>query len=64
MAIRPILHYPDKRLRTPAEPVTEFDDALQALAVSNVEAVLPFGPLAGAELVATQSGMRGRLAAI
>ncbi len=31
MAIRPILHYPDKRLRTPGAPVTEFDSELQRL---------------------------------
>ena len=31
MAIRKILHYPDKRLRVPGEPVTEFDQALETL---------------------------------
>ena len=32
MAIQPIVKYPDKRLRTVAEPVTVFDEALRALA--------------------------------
>lgn len=31
MAILPILHYPDPRLRTIAKPVAQFDDALQTL---------------------------------
>lgn len=31
MAIRPILHLPDPRLRQVAVPVTEFDDGLQSL---------------------------------
>jgi len=31
MAIRPILHYPDKRLRTPGAPVTEFGEELREL---------------------------------
>ncbi|AMA57729.1 peptide deformylase [Bradyrhizobium sp. CCGE-LA001] len=32
MTIRPILRYPDRRLASPARPVTAFDDALRALA--------------------------------
>lgn len=32
MPVRPILSYPDPRLRQPAAPVTAFDDALQLLA--------------------------------
>jgi peptide deformylase len=32
MTIRPILRYPDRRLATPARPVTEFDGALRELA--------------------------------
>ena len=31
MSIRKILHYPDKRLRTPGEPVEQFDAELHAL---------------------------------
>ena len=32
MTIRPIVHYPDQLLALPAEPVSEFNDALRALA--------------------------------
>ena len=32
MPVRPILAYPDPRLRQPAAPVTAFDDALRSLA--------------------------------
>ncbi|WP_028135836.1 peptide deformylase [Bradyrhizobium japonicum] len=32
MPIRPILRYPDRRLASPARPVTAFDDGLRALA--------------------------------
>ena len=32
MTIRPILRYPDRRLASPARPVTAFDDGLRALA--------------------------------
>lgn len=32
MAIRPIVRFPDPRLRLAAEPITIFDDSLQALA--------------------------------
>ena len=32
MAVRPILSYPDSRLREPAAPVTAFDQALESLA--------------------------------
>lgn len=32
MTIRPIVRYPDPRLALPAQPVTDFDDALRALA--------------------------------
>src|SRR5690606_37713467 len=31
MPVRPILSYPDPRLRQPAAPVTVFDEALEAL---------------------------------
>ena len=33
MAVRPILFYPDKRLREPGQPVEVFDDALRVQAV-------------------------------
>ena len=32
MTVRPIVRYPDRRLGTPARPVTMFDDALRELA--------------------------------
>ncbi|MFD1326806.1 peptide deformylase [Mycoplana ramosa] len=32
MTIRPIVRFPDERLRRPCQPVTRFDDALAALA--------------------------------
>jgi len=32
MTIRPIIRYPDRRLATPARPVTAFDDGLRELA--------------------------------
>ncbi|MBR0901761.1 peptide deformylase [Bradyrhizobium liaoningense] len=32
MTVRPILRYPDRRLASPARPVTAFDDALRELA--------------------------------
>lgn len=32
MTIRPLLRYPDRRLATPAHPVTAFDGALRELA--------------------------------
>ncbi|BAL77443.1 peptide deformylase [Bradyrhizobium cosmicum] len=37
MTIRPIIRYPDRRLATPARPVTAFDDALRELAADLLE---------------------------
>ncbi|RXT42035.1 peptide deformylase [Bradyrhizobium betae] len=37
MTIRPILRYPDRRLATPARPVTVFDDGLRELATDLLE---------------------------
>ncbi|MGV7219404.1 peptide deformylase [Bradyrhizobium sp. UFLA05-112] len=37
MTIRPIVRYPDRRLATPARPVTVFDDALRELAQDLLE---------------------------
>lgn len=37
MTIRPIVRYPDPRLALPAQPVTDFDDALRALAADLLE---------------------------
>lgn len=37
MAVRPILHYPDKRLRNPGVPVTTFDADLRKLVLDMAE---------------------------
>ena len=37
MPVRPILAYPDPRLRQPAAPVAEFDDALRSLATDLID---------------------------
>jgi peptide deformylase len=37
MTIRPIVRYPDRRLATPARPVTTFDDGLRELAADLLE---------------------------
>ncbi len=37
MPLRPIVRYPDPRLAIPAQPVTEFDDALRELAKDLLE---------------------------
>ncbi len=58
MAIRPILHYPDKRLRVPGEPVTEFDDALRTL-VEDMAETMYAAP--GVGLAATQLGIAQRI---
>jgi peptide deformylase len=53
MAIRTILHYPDKRLRNPGEPVTEFGPALAKL-VEDMAETMYAAP--GVGLAATQIG--------
>lgn len=58
MAIRPILHYPDPRLRIPALAVTEFDAALQAL-LSDMAETMYAAP--GVGLAAPQLGISLRL---
>lgn len=58
MAIRTILRYPDKRLRTKAEPVTEFDAALKAL-VDDMAETMYAAP--GVGLAAPQIGVSQRL---
>jgi peptide deformylase len=58
MAIRTILHYPDKRLRTPAAPVTRFDDALRQL-VEDMAETMYAAP--GVGLAAPQIGEPLRL---
>lgn len=58
MAIRPILHYPDKRLRTPGKPVEVFDDALQKL-IEDMAETMYAAP--GVGLAAPQIGESKRL---
>jgi peptide deformylase len=53
MAIRKILHYPDKRLRIPGEPVTDFGPGLQQL-VDDMAETMYAAP--GVGLAATQIG--------
>ena len=54
MAIRPILHYPDPRLRIPGEPVQRFDDSLREL-VDDMAETMYAAP--GVGLAATQIGV-------
>jgi peptide deformylase len=58
MAIRTILHYPDKRLRNPGEPVTEFGPELGKL-VDDMAETMYAAP--GVGLAATQIGEAKRL---
>lgn len=53
MAIRKILHYPDKRLRIPGEPVTDFGAELQQL-IDDMAETMYAAP--GVGLAATQIG--------
>ncbi len=53
MAIRTILHYPDKRLRNPGKKITEFTPALRAL-VDDMAETMYAAP--GVGLAATQIG--------
>lgn len=53
MAIRKILHYPDKRLRIPGEPVTDFGAELQTL-IDDMAETMYAAP--GVGLAATQIG--------
>jgi len=53
MAIRTILHYPDKRLREPGKPVTEFGPELETL-VEDMAETMYAAP--GVGLAATQIG--------
>lgn len=58
MAIRTILHYPDKRLRNPGRPVTEFGPELEQL-VEDMAETMYAAP--GVGLAATQIGEPLRL---
>ena len=58
MAIRTILHYPDKRLRTPGATVTDFGETFQAL-VEDMAETMYAAP--GVGLAAQQIGVAKRL---
>ncbi len=58
MAIRPILHYPDKRLRIPGERVTDFGPELQTL-IDDMAETMYAAP--GVGLAATQLGVAQRV---
>lgn len=58
MAVRPILHYPDKRLREPGKPVETFDAALRAL-LDDMAETMYAAP--GVGLAAPQIGVSQRV---
>jgi peptide deformylase len=58
MAVRTILHYPDKRLRNPGKPVTRFDAELRQL-VDDMAETMYAAP--GVGLAAPQIGVSLRL---
>ncbi len=58
MAVRPILHYPDPRLREPGKTVTDFGPELQEL-VSDMAETMYAAP--GVGLAATQIGVDQRV---
>jgi peptide deformylase len=58
MAVRTILHYPDKRLRDVAQPVTRFDDELARL-IDDMAETMYAAP--GVGLAAPQIGVALRL---
>jgi len=58
MVIRKILHYPDKRLRTPGQPVTDFGPGFQSL-VDDMAETMYAAP--GVGLAAPQIGVSMRL---
>jgi len=58
MAIRPILHYPDKRLRNPGKPVERFDDELRQL-IDDMAETMYAAP--GVGLAAPQIGVSQRV---
>jgi peptide deformylase len=61
MALLNILCYPDPRLHTVAKPVTQFDDALRALAADMIETMYD---AKGVGLAATQINVHQRLVVI
>ena len=63
MAIRPILRWPDKRLRTPAGPVDQITDEIRAIWVDMVD-TMDAMPGQGIGLAAVQIGVMLRLAVV
>lgn len=61
MTIREVLHHPDPRLRTVAEPVTEFDDSLKVLVDDMFETMYAEK---GAGLAATQINVHKRVVVV
>lgn len=63
MAVRPILRWPDKRLRTPAAPVDEITDDIRAIWADMVD-TMDAMPGQGVGLGAPQIGVMLRLAVV
>ena len=61
MALRPFLKWPDKRLRTAAEPVTEITDEIRTIWADMIETM---DALPGVGLAAPQIGVMLRLAVV
>ncbi len=58
MALREIIHYPDARLREPAQPVAEFNDEIRQLVEDMAETMYAAG---GIGLAANQIGVLQRV---
>ncbi|MEO9685177.1 MAG: peptide deformylase [Tateyamaria sp.] len=63
MAVRPILRWPDKRLRSPAAPVDEITDDIRAIWADMVD-TMDAMPGQGVGLAAPQIGVMLRLAVV
>ena len=61
MTVRPILQWPDKRLRTPAEPVPEITDEIRTIWADMVDTM---DAMPGVGLAAPQIGVMLRLAVV
>lgn len=61
MPVRPFVMWPDKRLRTPAEPVTEITDEIRGIWVDMIETM---DAMPGVGLAAPQIGVMLRLAVV
>ena len=61
MTVRPFVPWPDKRLRMPAEPVTEITDEIRAIWADMID-TMDFMP--GVGLAAVQIGIMQRLAVV